>query len=1684
MTTVTEADLFLSILALDAYNRGYSPGMTFPGDLSAPGTQIGDATVETATSSEDQTSVNASFYAIAYEWQGEFVIAYRGTRVPGILPDYGDVVQGWTLSAGFSNAAQAQLALDFYTNVQLNFAGGVNGQQIELTGHSLGGGLAGFVADLTGAQADVFNNMPFGAGVVAQVVSHDLSQGMSAPIFAFLGYDPFTGGSYEKLPTSSANVRQFITTGEVATAARAVSASVSYRVLTAGGVDPATALALVARGLTLDSTVVSQSLDPNTGGVVNPIALHSQSLMVMLVYASLKSDTDWASIGRPLYDALYSDRVANAVGFNQTSDGWYGASAKMMAAIAYSAIDSGTMPFGDTGIESLFNDVDTLGAIQSAGQFTGLLSSDLTGTALSPVTGLTEIAVQFAADQAANVNTDTSLASGAFDSSGSSLTVDLDPSEWITTFKQDQSGAKTTTIAGIGDFFDGVLSNISARLSVTDTTYSWIANNLAGFSAPLLKQLNEITEVDVALGGGDLSAAGSLPDAHDGSPGGAMLVGGDGQGSLTGSDKGKDIIIGGGTVKTGTGDDLILAGGTETITLGKGNNQILGDNDATTNITLTYAGATGSDGTGPGASGATGGGASGNASPGTDLIIGPADGATYTFTNADQAAFTVVDDSGGHNTFNIETGSSSSSSGSSSSSSSSPVTIVELNMSGISGDNLTYLDMQKLEDYVDQTYNLTKDDPIIVMLNPSTTSTITYQDDAVGTPQATLSGKSWMDSAYAGTSTDSNVIADEDGGWGSVEADMHNPLHYLTEANYNSYTAAAYGSVSWGDFVNVMLGADVGVPESVWGPELQDAMARGGNPLGAWLEVNEGINIQEYYLANKMVNNTWNEVSETDDSYVLANQNFEYDLSVATGAPELALVPVSNKITSAGGPSYSGSSLDAHTAAGEATYLEETSSSGLNLINFNSGDFGIGLPADTSAGTSTTKDTEYEVLQGWAQGYAVPGPLGPQYGTNIFGTSPQQLGSVIYNNNPKPQSTQLYDPSFAGSPDQRATLNLADYLSGSSSSDPTNVTVAFFGANRALLDGQFTGFTVLDTAANVSSALDALNNDSRLTGITLTDSGTPTLTLSVAQAFGDTTALGEIANQSYDIAIADTDSSVSQNIDALNADQTVSAIDLTDAATASLTLTVMQALEDSTALGKISNSAYTIAVSDTARDVSSAIDVMNSDAAVTSITLSDNGTPTLSLNVAQTLGDTRALGEITNAAYGINVEDTEANILSNASALSADANVTGAVVVDTAANVLDNADALTADTQVTSITVVDSVANIFGDLAGLQGDAKVTSLVAIDTASNILANTTALAGVSEITAIGVADTAANVSANFDALNADTSLSAIMLTDSGTPALTLTAAQALNDTSALREIANASYAIDVVDTAAAVAANIDALSQLGGLAQITLTDAGSPTLTLTAAQAVNDAAVIARITNSNARVVVSDTTANVVAQFDALNADAAVSAIALTDVDTPPILTLTVAQALNDSTALGKVENANAQITISDTAAEVSANFDALDADPALSSIMLSDSGTPTLVLTVAQAIDDTDLLAKIANSSYTVAVFELGREHSWPCRPSGRQCPDRVDCGDRHSCKHSCQFRGLGRVRLHFANRDRQCRQHCREHRCDQRGCVNRGDQPHGQRDADAELNCRANDRRCARAGKDCKFHLCRRHRR
>src|SRR3954453_288728 len=80
-------DLFLSILSMDAYNRGYAPGINLGPESATPGvTKIGNAVVYDTKG--DAEAVSAGFYGIAYDTSavrgfaaGEKTIAYRGTDV-------------------------------------------------------------------------------------------------------------------------------------------------------------------------------------------------------------------------------------------------------------------------------------------------------------------------------------------------------------------------------------------------------------------------------------------------------------------------------------------------------------------------------------------------------------------------------------------------------------------------------------------------------------------------------------------------------------------------------------------------------------------------------------------------------------------------------------------------------------------------------------------------------------------------------------------------------------------------------------------------------------------------------------------------------------------------------------------------------------------------------------------------------------------------------------------------------------------------------------------------------------------------------------------------------------------------------------------------------------------------------------------------------------------------------------------------------------------------------------------------------------------------------------------------------------------------------------------------------------------------------------------------------------------
>lgn len=166
-----DTNLMYAILAMDSYNRGYNEGIV------VSGTSLGGATISMDSeilgnvgSTEIRRDEGISFYALAYSYDSngdgigdQTIISYRGTDNPDPTEFFdGDIWNGWSLGVGSSGSfysKQAELAFSFYNAV----SGGADPLEtnISLTGHSLGGGLAGLVGGIYHQQANIYDSMGF-----------------------------------------------------------------------------------------------------------------------------------------------------------------------------------------------------------------------------------------------------------------------------------------------------------------------------------------------------------------------------------------------------------------------------------------------------------------------------------------------------------------------------------------------------------------------------------------------------------------------------------------------------------------------------------------------------------------------------------------------------------------------------------------------------------------------------------------------------------------------------------------------------------------------------------------------------------------------------------------------------------------------------------------------------------------------------------------------------------------------------------------------------------------------------------------------------------------------------------------------------------------------------------------------------------------------------------------------------------------------------------------------------------------------------------------------------------------------------------------------------------------------------------------------------------------------------------
>jgi hypothetical protein len=371
---------------------------------------------------------------------------------------------------------------------------------------------------------------------------------------------------------------------------------------------------------------------------------------------------------------------------------------------------------------------------------------------------------------------------------------------------------------------------------------------------------------------------------------------------------------------------------------------------------------------------------------------------------------------------------------------------------------------------------------------------------------------------------------------------------------------------------------------------------------------------------------------------------------------------------------------------------------------------------------------------------------------------------------------------------------------------------------KTVNSGEFStsGLAVSDTAANVIGNIVALQAlDGQLTSITLTDTITPTLSLTSAQLAADSVVLNKIGS-AYNLTVS--------GVQAANAASVAGQVHVTS-----------------------------ITVSDTAANVLANIAALQAlGSHLASITLTDSTTPTLSLNAAQLAADSAVLSKI-GSAYNLTVSGV---LAANASPVAGEVHVTSITVLDTAANVLANIAVLQAlGSHVTSITLSDSTtptlsltANQLAAYSAALG--KISGTYNLTVSGVLAANAASVAGQAHVTSITVSDTAADVLANIstlEALESGGKVSSVTVSD--------TAANVLANISALRSLENSGNitAITIADTTADVLADVNALkpytSAYGGpLTSIALTDGATPTLSLTPTQLSNDSAVLQDLTS--------------------------------------------------------------------------------------------------------------------------------------------------------------------------------------------------------------------------------------------
>jgi len=547
----------------------------------------------------------AGFGAIVYQRGSEIVIAFRGTD------DFlDDPATGWGTGAGAATSTQALLAVEFYQTV-INSIG--VGADVTITGHSMGGGLAGYVAGLYGRNAIIFDNMDYDTAVLAlysSITQYHLwvegvaADGEASPYFESLMlygqyYSNLSQSIYGNGPISPPNLGNIVATH------------------------------IDGEAVELLRSNASDELSLGDGVPLSPIDRHMLDLLIIRRAMSVEQDLDpeIAAVGKYIFPALFDDTIAETLSFDDPS--------KMRTSIALSI---GT---GPEALLSFKEDASHIGNASAAGLGGGADAGNDYSAGM--LTQLARVSAQYSGYVAKFIDAtgNGSLLAGilSYDPSHGVVHIDYSPHRW------SELGASPIRLVGLDEMIDlavhtdlgfAVVDDFGAHLNrylwAESTGEIWTTTVVADFSGSEVKLDEAVGGIqalfgsqaaDVLVGseGDDVIFVGraevtdaifdSHPDYASGGAGFDLLVGNVGSDILIGGEDGdyligaagNDIMHGGrpvgaedepfwdpimgqeytpltvdyseDTILAGAGDDIVyISGGGDIVDLGDGNDRI------------------------------------------------------------------------------------------------------------------------------------------------------------------------------------------------------------------------------------------------------------------------------------------------------------------------------------------------------------------------------------------------------------------------------------------------------------------------------------------------------------------------------------------------------------------------------------------------------------------------------------------------------------------------------------------------------------------------------------------------------------------------------------------------------------------------------------------------------------------------------------------------------------------------------------------------------------------------------------------------------------------------------------------------------------------------------------------------------------------------------------------------------